>query len=89
MVWLLQKTIRLYQLILSPWLGTRCRFTPSCSEYTDQALKQYGVRKGLSLALKRLLKCHPWGASGYDPVPTSQTDLTKTRTRPQPNSKRQ
>jgi putative membrane protein insertion efficiency factor len=61
--------IRAYQRIISPWMGPKCRFTPTCSEYGVQALKKYGPVKGLWLTAKRLSKCHPWGSSGYDPVP--------------------
>ncbi|HSC16673.1 MAG TPA: membrane protein insertion efficiency factor YidD [Gammaproteobacteria bacterium] len=61
--------IRLYQLTLSPWLGTRCRYEPTCSNYAAEALKRHGVRRGVWLAAKRLGRCHPWGRSGYDPVP--------------------
>jgi putative membrane protein insertion efficiency factor len=61
--------IRLYQLTLSPWLGLRCRYEPTCSKYAAEALTRYGVRRGVWLAAKRLGRCHPWGRSGYDPVP--------------------
>jgi uncharacterized protein len=61
--------IRIYQLVISPWLGPKCRFTPSCSEYSIQAFRKYGPVKGFWLSIKRVSKCHPWGRSGYDPVP--------------------
>ena len=61
--------IRGYQIALAPLLGPRCRFAPSCSHYTAEAISTYGVRAGLALGAKRILKCHPWGASGFDPVP--------------------
>jgi putative membrane protein insertion efficiency factor len=61
--------IKIYQKILSPVLGPQCRFTPTCSNYALEALKKYGVFKGSWLAIKRISKCHPWGGSGYDPVP--------------------
>jgi hypothetical protein len=61
--------IKLYQVTLSPLLGPKCRFTPSCSHYAVEALKKYGIFKGSWLALKRISKCHPWGGHGYDPVP--------------------
>jgi putative membrane protein insertion efficiency factor len=61
--------IKLYQLILSPWLGPSCRFTPTCSQYGLEAFKKYGVFKGFWLTAKRIAKCHPWGGHGYDPVP--------------------
>ncbi len=61
--------VRLYQAFLSPLLGAKCRFTPTCSAYSIEAIKKHGPRKGLWLAIKRILSCHPWGKSGYDPVP--------------------
>jgi uncharacterized protein len=61
--------IRIYQWGISPWLGPKCRFTPTCSHYAVDALKKYGLFKGAWLAARRILKCHPWGESGYDPVP--------------------
>jgi len=61
--------IRLYQLALSPWLGGRCRYEPTCSRYATEAIERFGVRRGVWLAVKRLGRCHPWGRSGYDPVP--------------------
>lgn len=61
--------LRGYKLIISPLLGPRCRFTPSCSEYAMEAVNRHGVMKGCWLASKRLLKCHPLNPGGYDPVP--------------------
>lgn len=61
--------IKLYQWIISPWLGQKCRYTPTCSHYAVEALKKYGPLKGLWLAVKRISRCHPWGGHGYDPVP--------------------
>lgn len=67
---LLLGLIRVYQLILSPLLGSaKCRYYPSCSEYTALALQKKGIFKGLYLSIKRILRCAPWGGSGYDPVP--------------------
>lgn len=57
-----------YQRLLSPILPSSCRFTPTCSEYTKQAIIKYGIIKGTFLGIKRISKCHPWGKSGYDPV---------------------
>ncbi|MBQ8701792.1 MAG: membrane protein insertion efficiency factor YidD [Prevotella sp.] len=68
-VWLLLLPIRFYQYAISPLTPPSCRFTPTCSEYARQAIIKYGPLKGLWLATKRLLRCHPWGGSGYDPVP--------------------
>lgn len=61
--------IRFYQLCISPMLPASCRYVPSCSAYAIEALRKYGPFKGLWLAIKRILRCHPWGGSGYDPVP--------------------
>jgi len=61
--------IKLYQWIISPILGPKCRFTPTCSHYTIEALKKHGLFKGSWLAIKRISRCHPWGGHGYDPVP--------------------
>lgn len=65
--------IRLYQLTLSPWIGRTCRFEPTCSHYSAEALERFGVRRGLWLTAKRLGRCHPWGGSGYDPVPSTRS----------------
>ena len=62
-------TIKIYQLFISPIIGQNCRFMPTCSEYTVNCLKQFGLIKGLFLSFKRISKCHPWGNHGYDPVP--------------------
>ena len=62
--------IRGYQLIISPMLGSNCRFMPTCSEYALESLKTYGLIKGTYLTIKRIGKCHPWGSNGYDPIPT-------------------
>jgi putative membrane protein insertion efficiency factor len=61
--------IRFYQLAVSPWLGNNCRYTPSCSRYMLEALKMHGLFCGFRLGMKRILRCHPWGGKGYDPVP--------------------
>jgi putative membrane protein insertion efficiency factor len=61
--------IRLYQRFLSPLLGKNCRFEPTCSHYTVDAIHEWGVLKGISLGIRRILKCNPWGPFGYDPVP--------------------
>ena len=67
--WLLILPIRFYQIGISPLLGPSCRFTPTCSEYAKQAIMKHGPIKGLGLAIWRILRCNPWGGSGYDPVP--------------------
>jgi putative membrane protein insertion efficiency factor len=61
--------IKLYQWTISPWMGQKCRYTPTCSQYGIEALKKYGPIKGLWLTIKRVSRCHPWGGHGYDPVP--------------------
>ncbi|CAH0534775.1 Putative membrane protein insertion efficiency factor [Vibrio stylophorae] len=72
LAWLATKLIRFYQLVISPLIGPRCRFTPSCSQYAIEAIKIHGVIKGGWLTIKRLLKCHPLNDGGYDPVPPHQ-----------------
>ena len=64
--------IRVYQRAISPLLPPACRFTPTCSQYALQAIETRGVKTGSYLALRRLARCHPWGGSGYDPVPTDE-----------------
>lgn len=61
--------IRIYQWFISPLIGPKCRFTPTCSHYTVEALKKHGLFKGAWLAIRRISRCHPWGGQGYDPVP--------------------
>ena len=61
--------IKLYQLVLSPLLGPKCRFTPTCSQYGLEAFKKYGPVKGFWLTIKRIGRCHPWGGYGWDPLP--------------------
>ena len=61
--------LKLYKILISPYLGPACRYTPSCSEYGVQAIQKYGPFKGGYLTLKRLLSCNPWGGHGHDPVP--------------------
>jgi putative membrane protein insertion efficiency factor len=61
--------IRLYQFLLSPWVGNHCRFHPTCSEYAKSAITRYGSMRGSWLAMRRLSRCHPWHPGGADPVP--------------------
>lgn len=61
--------IKIYQNIISPLFPPTCRYTPTCSEYSIQSLKKYGLIKGVYLSIKRIVNCHPWGGSGYDPIP--------------------
>jgi len=67
--------IRIYQLTLSPLLGSNCRFEPTCSAYATEAIKKFGVLKGGYLSFRRLLKCHPFHEGGYDPVPDTVEDI--------------
>jgi putative membrane protein insertion efficiency factor len=67
--WLLILPIRFYQKYISPLTPATCRFTPSCSHYAIEAIRKHGPFKGLALAVWRILRCNPWGGSGYDPVP--------------------
>ena len=69
LAWVLIMPIRFYQRFISPLTPPSCRFTPTCSQYAVEALRKYGPFKGSWLAVKRLLRCHPLGGSGYDPVP--------------------
>lgn len=61
--------IRFYQVVIGPYIPKSCRYVPSCSEYSLLAFKKWGPFKGFYLTVKRILRCHPWGGSGYDPVP--------------------
>lgn len=67
--WLLILPILFYRQFISPFTPPSCRFTPTCSEYARQAILKHGPIKGLALAIWRILRCNPWGSSGYDPVP--------------------
>ena len=66
----LRAIIRAYQIVVSPILGPRCRFLPSCSAYALEALNLHGPWRGSWYAMRRIVRCHPWGSSGYDPVPS-------------------
>ncbi|MEM8508134.1 MAG: membrane protein insertion efficiency factor YidD [Bacteroidota bacterium] len=65
--------VRFYQLAISPMLPSSCRHQPTCSQYMIDAINEWGVVRGLILGTKRLLRCHPWGTHGYDPVPKKET----------------
>lgn len=74
LTWPLRFAIALYRYTLSPLLGISCRFAPSCSVYCQEALHRHGLWQGGRLSLRRLLRCHPLGGSGWDPVPESAKD---------------
>ena len=69
LAWVLLLPIRFYQVCITPYTPLSCRFQPTCSEYARQAILKHGPFKGLALAVWRILRCNPWGGSGYDPVP--------------------
>jgi putative membrane protein insertion efficiency factor len=70
---ILVATIRLYRRFVSPLLPPSCRFLPTCSQYAEEALLEHGVVKGGMLTVRRVLRCHPWGGHGHDPVPRPHT----------------
>ena len=70
---LLIALVRFYQVAISPWTPAACRYTPTCSTYAIEALREHGSLRGSWLAIRRLARCHPWGGFGYDPVPAAGT----------------
>ena len=68
LTFILIKLIKGYRFLLSPILGHSCRYLPTCSEYSIEALKEFGLVKGIYISIKRILSCHPWGKGGFDPV---------------------
>ena len=74
MSWPLILLVRLYQLLISPLLGQRCRFHPTCSQYAIEALQRHGALRGTWLAMRRIVRCHPWNPGGVDPVPDRPRD---------------
>lgn len=68
-VWLMVLPVQFYRMCISPLFPPACRYTPTCSQYAIEALRRHGPLRGSLLALRRILRCHPWGGSGYDPVP--------------------
>jgi putative membrane protein insertion efficiency factor len=74
LAWPLLVLVWIYRNAVSPLLGANCRFQPTCAAYAEEALRRYGAFRGGWLALKRISRCHPWGGSGYDPVPGSEQD---------------
>lgn len=77
---LLKAFIKLYQYGISPILPGTCRYTPTCSAYSLEALERFGPFKGTWLGLKRIARCHPWGGSGFDPVPKGKDETIKNET---------
>lgn len=69
LAYLFSLPVRFYRLVISPLIGSNCRFQPTCSAYALEALSRHGGLRGGWLTLRRLVRCHPWGKSGYDPVP--------------------
>ncbi|GAA0306308.1 membrane protein insertion efficiency factor YidD [Psychrosphaera haliotis] len=76
---ILKKIVRGYQILISPWFPAKCRFYPSCSEYTIEALDTHGSAKGSWLSVKRILKCHPFSDGGFDPVPKPTSINTENK----------
>lgn len=81
-VFVLRFLIRAYQLLVSPILAGTCRYHPTCSQYSLEAVESHGPIRGTWLALKRICRCHPWGSSGFDPVPPLKTDSATEKTEP-------
>ncbi|MBN2610302.1 MAG: membrane protein insertion efficiency factor YidD [Bacteroidales bacterium] len=80
--------IRIYQYTISPLLPNSCRHIPTCSEYAVEAIRVHGIFKGSWLALRRILRCHPWGTYGYDPVPPPKPKKVQKKTSPSVSNQR-
>ena len=76
---ILAAPVRAYRLILSPWVGHGCRFQPTCSVYALDAMERHGAARGGALMIMRVCRCHPWGGSGYDPVPGADPEHDRAR----------
>ncbi len=74
LAWPLIMLVRIYRIAISPWLGIHCRYDPTCSRYAIEALRTHGLFRGSWLATRRIGRCHPWGGTGYDPVPGCDED---------------
>jgi uncharacterized protein len=85
---ILLTVVKGYRLLLSPWLGSSCRFTPTCSQYALDALERHGAAMGSYLTAKRILRCHPGCAGGYDPVPEDRPKTLFSHLLSQPSSKK-
>lgn len=77
--WILLAPVYFYRAVISPLLPPSCRYTPTCSQYTIEALKKHGPFKGTYLSARRILSCNPWGGKGYDPVPEPKPRKSKTK----------
>ncbi|WP_446830700.1 membrane protein insertion efficiency factor YidD [Candidatus Foliamicus sp.] len=75
------KLIRAYQLCISPYLGPRCRFQPTCSQYALEAIEVHGLLRGIGMSARRLLRCHPLGPSGWDPIPQPDAEVDRAPSR--------
>ena len=76
LAFILSLPVRAYRLLFSPWVGHNCRYQPTCSAYALEALRVHGAVRGGWLTIRRIARCHPWGAAGYDPVPTLHKPTT-------------
>ena len=81
-IWLLSVPIWIYRKAISPLIGPRCRYSPTCSEYALEALRVHGPFVGLWLSVRRLLRCHPFGGHGWDPVPSKDRQVNRDRDPP-------
>jgi putative membrane protein insertion efficiency factor len=79
LIWMAVIPIRIYQYTISPLLPTSCRHIPTCSQYAIEALNVHGIIRGTYLATRRILRCHPWGTHGFDPVPEKPYRIIKTK----------
>ncbi|KPL17097.1 MAG: hypothetical protein AMS23_04320 [Bacteroides sp. SM1_62] len=77
LIWITIIPIRIYQYTISPLLPTSCRHVPTCSQYAIEALRVHGIFRGTYLSARRILRCHPWGTHGYDPVPPKPDRIIK------------